>query len=170
MIIQCCTHWEFERLLKYFPTSYERRKYVEARIASLLRNYLDGIKDAEKIYQKHLNTKLSKQGTDLAKVFQNVELVKYQTILEKLQEMLKDENQYNEHQWQEEILQIILLLYPKYILLLSQFNTSKIGRWNKNKQRFSFGGSMDMLMLWNKETFTRMPLWLKVFIVKVYSS
>ncbi|MDE3183201.1 MAG: DUF4263 domain-containing protein [Bacteroidota bacterium] len=29
--------------------------------------------------------------------------------------MLKDENQYNEHQWQEEILQIILLLYPKYI-------------------------------------------------------
>lgn len=106
---------EFERLLKYFPTSYERRKYVEARIASLLRNYLDGIKDAEKIYQKHLNTKLSKQGTDLAKVFQNVELVKYQTILEKLQEMLKDENQYNEHQWQEEILQIILLLYPKYI-------------------------------------------------------
>ncbi|HRO46777.1 Shedu immune nuclease family protein [Agriterribacter sp.] len=106
---------EFEKLLKYFPTSYERRKYVEARIASLLRNYLDGIKDAEKLYQKHLNTKLSKQGTDLTKIFQNVELVKYQTILEKLQEMLKDENQYSEHQWQEEILQIILLLYPKYI-------------------------------------------------------
>ncbi|MFT3945588.1 MAG: DUF4263 domain-containing protein [Agriterribacter sp.] len=106
---------EFEKLLKYFPTSYERRKYVEARISSLLRNYLDGIKDAEKLYQKHLNTKLSKQGTDLTKTFQEIELVKYQTILEKLQQMLKDENQYSEHQWQEEILQIILLLYPKYI-------------------------------------------------------
>ncbi|TAN00426.1 MAG: DUF4263 domain-containing protein [Chitinophagaceae bacterium] len=106
---------EFEKLLKYFPTSYERRKYVEARIASVLRNYLDNVKDAENPYQKYLNTKLSKQGTNLTKTFQDIELVKYQTILEKLQEMLKDENQYSEHQWQEEILQIILLLYPKYI-------------------------------------------------------
>lgn len=106
---------EFEKLLKHFPNSYERRKYVEARIASTLRNYLDGIKDAEKIYQKYINTKLTKQGIDLTKTFQDVELIKYKTILEKLQGMLKDENQYSEHQWQEEILQIILLLYPKYI-------------------------------------------------------
>ncbi|MDH6252503.1 hypothetical protein M2347_002230 [Chryseobacterium sp. H1D6B] len=106
---------EFEKLIKHFPSSYERRKYVEARIASILRNYLDGIKDAEKIYQKYINTKLTKQGVDLTKTFQEVDLIKYMTILEKLQGMLKDENQYSEHQWQEEILQIILLLYPKYI-------------------------------------------------------
>lgn len=106
---------EFEKLLKHFPTSYERRRYVEARIASVLRNYLDGIKDAEKIYQKYINTKLTKLGIDLTKTFQEVDLIKYMTILEKLQGMLKDENQYSEHQWQEEILQIILLLYPKYI-------------------------------------------------------
>ena len=106
---------EFEKLLKFFPSSYERRRYVEARISSILRNYLDNVKDAEKIYQKHINAKTSKHGTDLTKIFQEVELLKYRTILEKLQEMLKDENAYSEHQWQEEILQIILLLYPKYI-------------------------------------------------------
>lgn len=107
---------EFEKLLKHFPNSYERRKYVEARLSSLLRNYLEGVKDAEKVYQKYLDTKLFMHGTNLTEIFRNVELVKYQTILEKLREMLKDENQYSEHQWQEEILQIILLLYPKYIL------------------------------------------------------
>lgn len=106
---------EFEKLLKFFPTPYERRKYVEARITSVLRNYLDDIKDTEKLYQKYINTKLSKQGTDLTKTFKSAELLKYKTILEKLQQMLKGENQYSEHQWQEEILQIILLLYPKYI-------------------------------------------------------
>lgn len=106
---------EFEKVLKHFPNSYERRKYVEARIVATLRNYLDGIRDAEKIYQKYINTKLTKQGIDLTKTFQDVELIKYKTILEKLRGMLKDENQYSEHQWQEEILQIILLLYPKYI-------------------------------------------------------
>lgn len=106
---------EFERLLKFFPSSYERRKYVEARITSILRNYLDDVKDAEKLYQKHINAKTSKNGKNLTKIFQEVEFLKYSTILEKLQEMLKDENAYSEHQWQEEILQIILLLYPKYI-------------------------------------------------------
>lgn len=106
---------EFEKLLKFFPSPYERRKYVQARISSILRNYLDNVKDAEKIYQKHINAKTSKHGTDLTKLFQEVELLKYSTILEKLHEMLKDENAYSEHQWQEEILQIILLLYPKYI-------------------------------------------------------
>lgn len=106
---------EFEKLLKHFPNFYERRKYVEARLSSLLRNYLDGVKDAEKVYQQYLNTKLSKHGTDLTEIFRDLELVKYQTILEKLYEMLEDESQYSEHQWQEEILQIILLLYPKYI-------------------------------------------------------
>ncbi|PWN67640.1 Shedu immune nuclease family protein [Chryseobacterium oncorhynchi] len=106
---------EFEKLLKFFPSSYERRKYVEARISSVLRNYLDNVKDAEKLFQKHIDAKTSKHGTNLSKIFQEMELLKYLTILEKLQEMLKEEDAYSEHQWQEEILQIILLLYPKYI-------------------------------------------------------
>jgi hypothetical protein len=105
----------FEDLLKQFPKAYERKKYVEARIAAILRNHLDNVKDAERKYQRYLNTKLSFNGANLVKTFKDVELIKYQTILEKLGEMLNDEIQYSEHQWQEEILQIILLLYPKYI-------------------------------------------------------
>lgn len=41
--------------------------------------------------------------------------MKYTSILEKLNEMLNDETSYSEVQWQEELLQIILLLYPKHI-------------------------------------------------------
>jgi hypothetical protein len=107
----------FENMLQYFPKSYERRKYVEARVSSVLRNYLDNVKDAEKIYQIYLNKKLSKQGVNLTKSFQEFELIKCQTILDKLTKMLNEESEYNEHNWQEEILQIILLLYPKYIFV-----------------------------------------------------
>ena len=107
----------FENILQYFPKAYERRKYVEARVSAVLRNYLDNVKDAEKIYQQYLNKKLSKQGVNLTKTFQEFELLKYQTILDKLTKMLKEEIEYNEHDWQEEILQIILLLYPKYIFV-----------------------------------------------------
>jgi hypothetical protein len=47
-------------------------------------------------------------------------MVKYNTIYEKLEKMLSDENNYSENQWQKEILQIILLLYPKYIAVFTE--------------------------------------------------
>jgi hypothetical protein len=41
-------------------------------------------------------------------------------LLEKLKSMLDDEISYSEAQWQEELLQIILLLYPKYIYVFKE--------------------------------------------------
>ncbi len=67
-----------------------------------------------------MSKKLTKQGSNLSKTFQESELIKYRTILGKLIEMLNEENQYSEHQWQEEILQIVLLLYPKYIFVFRE--------------------------------------------------
>ncbi len=110
----------FDNLLKYFPKAYERKKYIEARVSSVLRNYLDNVKDAEKIYQKYLDKKLSTQGQNLTKTFQGYELIKYETILDKLVTMLIRESEYSEHNWQEEILQIILLLYPKYVFVFKE--------------------------------------------------
>ncbi len=110
----------FENLLKYFPTSYERKKYIEARISSVFRNYFDNVKDAEGVYQKYVDKKLTAQGKNLSKTFQEYELVKYNIILDKLKAMLTQEDQYSEHQWQEEILQIVLLLYPKYVFVFKE--------------------------------------------------
>ena len=62
-----------------------------------------------------MNKKVSKVGTNLVQYFADLEVVRYQTILDKLQRMLSSEDTYSEKQWQNEILQIILLLYPKYI-------------------------------------------------------
>jgi hypothetical protein len=106
---------DFELLIKNFPTPYEKRKYTEARIASVLRNHLENVKDAEKIFRDYLNRKQSKEGNNLTKTFRDSELFKFQTIFEKLKKMLDSEIEYNERQWQEEILQIVLLLYPKYL-------------------------------------------------------
>ncbi len=111
---------EFQKLLTYFPKHYEIRKYVEARVSSVLRNHFDTVKDAEKIYQKYLDKKLSTKGANLTKLFQEYELIKNQTLLDKLREMLANEIQYSEHQWQQEILQIILLLYPKYLFVFPE--------------------------------------------------
>ena len=107
---------EFEGLVKEFPTTYEKNLYAQARIASVIKNYFETTVDSEKKFQKYINKKASKKGKQLNKIFQEYEIKKYTTILEKLKEMLNSEDSYNENQWQNEILEIILLLYPKYIL------------------------------------------------------
>lgn len=110
----------FRDSLRRFPSNYERRKYVEARISSLFKNYFENVKDAETSYQKYMDKKLTKKGSNLIKAFEDYDLFKYETILKKLQKMLSEEAEYSEKQWQEEILQIILLLYPKYVFVFRE--------------------------------------------------
>ena len=105
----------YRELLKEFPNTYELDRYASARISSILSSYLDTKEDCEEQYHKYLNSKFSKKGENLKFKFSGVELSKYTGLLEKLKAMLNDEASYSETQWQEELLQIILLLYPKYI-------------------------------------------------------
>lgn len=111
---------EFRKLLKDFPNPYEVKKYIHARIGSVLSNYYDSASLAEEKYDRYMNKRLSAKGEDLLEEFKQGELLKYETLLERLQAMLQHETAYNEKQWQNEILDIILLLYPKYIFAFKE--------------------------------------------------
>ncbi|WP_179009615.1 Shedu immune nuclease family protein [Winogradskyella forsetii] len=120
----------FKQIIKSFPNSYEKRLYTESRVSTILRNYFEDVPDVEKKFNRYLNKKISKKGKGLSKIFKAYELEKYTTILEKLEDMLSHINSYNEDQWQDEILEIILLLYPKYI---RAFKSTHIKADFKNK-------------------------------------
>jgi len=110
----------YNGLLKAFPNTYELNRYASARISSVLSSYIDTKEDYEEQYQKYLNSKISKKGANLQFQFSELEMLKYTSLLEKLNSMLDDEVSYTEAQWQEELLQIILLLYPKYIYVFKE--------------------------------------------------
>lgn len=110
----------FKAILKQFPNYHELRKYVHARLSTIIGNHFNTAIDAEAKYHSYMNRKVSRQGKNLLNELSEFELRKYELILEKLEEMLRNEHAYNEHQWQTEILQIIRLLYPKYILAFSE--------------------------------------------------
>lgn len=106
----------YRKLLENFPNTYELNRYASARIPSVISAFVETNDDYEQKYQNYLNQKHSKRGGNPLKIFADVELIKYESLLDKLTAMLgASESSYNEKQWQEEILQIILLLYPKYI-------------------------------------------------------
>ncbi|MFC1723615.1 Shedu immune nuclease family protein, partial [Nanoarchaeota archaeon] len=106
---------KFETILKKIPNDYQIKLYVESLITPILQEYLETTVDSEQKYQNYMNKKPSKKGEDLTKTFKEYEIKKYEVLLEKLNNMLDDDVPYSEKQWQKEIIQILLLLYPKYI-------------------------------------------------------
>jgi len=110
----------FQKLLKTFPNTYELNRYASARISSVISSYIETKSDYEEKYQHYLNKKPSIVGTNPQITFSEVECFKYQSLLDKLKQMLIDEEKYSEAQWQEELLQIILLIYPKYISVFKE--------------------------------------------------
>lgn len=110
----------YKELIAGFPNTYELNRYSEARISGIISSYLETKEDYESKYQRYLNKKVSRVGDDLKQQLSQLELFKYQSMLNKLKQMLDDEISYSEAQWQKELLGIILLLYPKYIHIFEE--------------------------------------------------
>lgn len=138
----------FEHLIEIFPTSHEITLYRHAKVTSILKNYFDDIADKEENYKNYINKKVPPVKSELRKTFQEVDILKYETLLEKLQQMLANEVTYSEKQWQEEILQIILLIFPKYIAVFEEVQFKDI--YNNKTRRLDYGlidfmGNLDLI-------------------------
>lgn len=106
---------EFEKLISNFPTSHELKRYVLARIGAVVREYSDTQVDAERLFHGYVRKRLNKRTQNIVGLFREEEERKYRYLLDRLTTMLATEDTYPESTWQTEILQIVLLLNPKYI-------------------------------------------------------
>lgn len=139
---------EFKKLIKNFPTTHELRLYREAKVTSIISNYFDSAKDKESNYKTYINNKSIKIESNLQATFKDVEILKYSTLLDKLKAMLDNEIKYSEDQWQSEIVQLILLLYPKYIKAFKEVKFKDI--YSNKTRRLDFGlvdfmGNLDII-------------------------
>lgn len=106
----------YEGLIAQFPTEVERAKYVRARISGVVRQYTDAQFDAVADLSAYVDRRTTQRPRDLTDVLRQSEIDKFELLLEHLEGMLgAAAGIYNERAWQNEILQIIRLLYPKYI-------------------------------------------------------
>ena len=110
----------FKQLIAEFPGTVELRRYAAARVTTVIKEYVPLLKDFEEEYNRYMDKKASLTGENLEKIFKEYELEKYQNILAKLKKMLASEDGYTEKRWQQEILQILLLLNPRYIRAFSE--------------------------------------------------
>ena len=130
---------DFERLVGQMPTELELQKYVSARCSSILRSYMGDVRDAEADYEQYRNRRESVAPDLLSPSFREYEFDKYRRIAAKLGQMLDSEGEYSERRWQEEIADILLLLYPQYV---RAFREAPIIDTNTGKKR-----SVDFLLM-----------------------
>jgi hypothetical protein len=105
----------YEGMIANFPSSHELKRYVLARISVVVREYANAEVDAGQKFRDYVNKRLRQNARNIISQFRPIELKKYEYLLARLNEMLSDKEGYNEATWQTQILQIILLLYPRYI-------------------------------------------------------
>ena len=106
----------YEGLIAQFPTQVERAKYVRARIGGVVREYIDAKVDAVADLATYVDRRTNQEPRDLQGLLREAEIQKFELLLQHLEQMLAAPvGTYNERAWQNEILQIIRLLYPKYI-------------------------------------------------------
>ncbi len=105
----------FKIMVKNFPNKTELEHYYNARLDVIIKEYIQTKKDSEETYKKYMLKKPSLKGNNINDLFKDYEKDKYTKILDKLNYMLENEATYKEIDWQNEILQIVQLIFPKYI-------------------------------------------------------
>lgn len=106
----------FNNIIDSFPTRTELFHYKNVRITNVLSEYLEWVTDSQSKYEKYLEKrKKSKINISSLDWINKYEIKKYKFILELLKEMLDKYENYTEKEWEKKILEIILILFPKYI-------------------------------------------------------
>jgi hypothetical protein len=110
----------FIKIINNLPNSYELRRYVDMRIYNLIKDEFDKTKDVAKTYENYMNKKYSKVDLILDDSFLSSEKSKFEHLHKKLSEMLSQQELYNENIWQKEILDILKIIFPKYVHILRE--------------------------------------------------
>lgn len=110
----------YKDIINSFPTKTELNHYVDSRVTNILSQYLEGVKDSGNAFERYLGKRKKINVINSILSIKNYEYEKYLFILEDLKSMLEKSDNFSENDWQKRILEIILILYPKYIRCFSE--------------------------------------------------
>ncbi|MCV6599829.1 MAG: DUF4263 domain-containing protein [Alphaproteobacteria bacterium] len=113
---------DFKNFVQKFPNKTELTLYSHARITNVLSEYFDTMEDSDKKLQNFLNKKNLVEKSNNIVNFDKYELKKYVYISEEIKKMLRNPNRYSEKQWQNLMIEFLLIIYPKYIGVLDNVN------------------------------------------------
>ena len=112
---------DYETLLRKFPNTGEMNRYAAARVATIVGDYIQPLKDACEQYEIYLTRRRSSvpdRPLNQLAVMQ-AEIDKYIFIRDTVTEWLTNGASRSEGDWQKMIVNFLLLIFPKYVTVLS---------------------------------------------------
>lgn len=113
---------EFEELLRNFPTSTELTHYARSRISLTLKDYLGTMSDAQINLDRYLNKKKTIKNRSKIEFVKDYEPIKFEYVRNEIIAMLSEvdasPDSIKEADWQRQIVEFLLLIFPKYIAVL----------------------------------------------------
>lgn len=113
---------EFEELLRNFPTSTELTHYARSRISLALKDYLGTMSDAQINLDRYLNKKKTIKNRSKIEFVKDYEPIKFEYVRNEIIAMLSEvdvsPDSIKEADWQRQIVEFLLLIFPKYIAVL----------------------------------------------------
>lgn len=138
------TELEYNNLINNFPKSTELDKYSNVRISQIVSEFFNVKKDyignyeeyirKQKIKLKEISNISTENEMLLSDVLSEYEQDKYRLILNRLKYLISNEQTY-EKDWQKEIVDILTLIFPKYIDVFSEY---EVIRHSDKKKRVDF--------------------------------
>lgn len=119
---ECITEEEYINIIKSFPTDHEHRFYDKNRVYEVFSRYFKTKKNFHSAFEKYIEQKQLDPSSLTETDFDDFNLERYKFLLQKLKNMLANQETYSEHNWQIEILKILPVLFPKYIIVKREAN------------------------------------------------
>jgi hypothetical protein len=110
----------FAEMISKFPNTIELNKYAQARVASVVGDYLDPTRDFRAEYEAYLSKRKARDDRTLPlpTLLVKTEIQKYQLIRDTISAWLKLGDQRTELDWQRMIVGFLPLIFPKYVAVL----------------------------------------------------
>lgn len=112
----------FDELLANFPTTTELTHYARARVTGVLKDYLGTMSDAQIKLDNYLNQKKTIRNRSKIEFIKDYEPDKFEYVRDEISAMLKllesSPDAFKEKDWQRQIVEFLLLIFPKYVAVL----------------------------------------------------
>lgn len=112
----------FDELLANFPTTTELTHYARARVTGVLKDYLGTMPDAQIKFDSYLNKKKSIRNRSKIDFLKDYEPKKFEYVRDEISAMLREieitPDAFKEKDWQRQIVEFLLLIFPKYVAVL----------------------------------------------------
>ena len=113
---------DFEELLRNFPTSTELTYYARARITRVLKDYMGTMSDAQIKLDNYLNKKKTIRNRSKIDFIKDYEQKKFEYVRDEILSMLREvdarPDAFIEKDWQRQLVEFLLLIFPKYVAVL----------------------------------------------------